>query len=146
MVHSHALRVSESSVSVKSCEICHEPTGASSPAETVLPLVMDDRSALQDLHQGVSAHQALLPLPDLVTSCGSIDKSIALAVDASCAATTCREGAKHVGRRLRYLSDSLDASSQRKWCKPRNVITQDWLADFLTTCVHSIVSWWKSST
>ncbi|XP_070377278.1 uncharacterized protein [Dermacentor albipictus] len=129
---------------VRTPGVCGSHSGGKFLFVAPLPLAMDDILILDRLHQGLSATPTPSPLPDLVTSCRGTGHSSTQTEQAPCGASPCRDGAKVVGRRLRYLSDTLD-TAPRKQHKTGEVVLHDWLTDFLATCMSSVVTWWKSS-
>ncbi|XP_077565079.1 uncharacterized protein LOC144180645 [Haemaphysalis longicornis] len=93
------------------CNSCGAPTEAGGPSLVAdhSRLAPRDTFSLEQFHRGVSEDPTLAVLPDLITSCVA-DESAARPADSStaCPWSTCRHRAKVVGRRLRFLCDSLD--------------------------------------
>ncbi|KAL1479949.1 hypothetical protein MTO96_051451 [Rhipicephalus appendiculatus] len=106
-----------------------------------LRLAMGEVFILGRLQQGLPATPTLLP--DVVTSCRVMDDFSTQTEPTQCGTRSCRDGAKIVGRRLRYLSDTLNIASSKS-NNTGKVVLHDWLTDLLTTCVCSLVTWWKS--
>ncbi|XP_077565081.1 uncharacterized protein LOC144180648 [Haemaphysalis longicornis] len=130
------------------CNSCGAHTEAGGPSldGDQSRLVARDTLSLEHLHRGVSAEPTLSPLPDLVTSCVA-EESVVRPSDSSAACPwgTCRHRAKVVGRRLRFLADSLDKRRLLKRPGTKDVILHDWLTDLMTACLSSVLDWWQSS-
>ncbi|XP_075722139.1 uncharacterized protein LOC142765290 [Rhipicephalus microplus] len=140
MVRSILVSCADDASDLRTCDACGAPSFGKFLFVQALRLGMDVASIAERPHQGLPATPRLLP--DVVTSCRVVDSFSTQTQSAQCGTRSCREGAKIVGRRLRYLSDTLDTASSKSH-KTGQVILHDWLTDFLATCLCSLQTWWK---